>query len=124
MMNQFYHAFTKINSILINPLSSQKRATKRLLSKFFHQGRRDGLIILDSRSNYLNLFPGQNGGYFVYNHTYKSTQNGKNYDVVEQLLDGLKNQGKQAVMDRGFLMIRLLSDAKEIWETRIICIQG
>ena len=57
-------------------------------------------------------------------HTYKSTQNGKNYDVVEQLLDGLKNHGKQVVMDRGFPTIRLLSDAKEIWETRIICTQG
>ena len=45
MMNQFYLAFTKINSILINPLSSHKKSTKRKTAVEIFPSRRKGKVL-------------------------------------------------------------------------------
>ena len=73
---------------------------------------------------------GTQGGNFVANHvvkcgkkTYKNAQNGKNYDIVYQLLTGFKNDGRLAVMDSGFPTVRLMEDAKTIWGTKLIATQ-
>ena len=49
------------------------------------------------------------GGNFVCNHvvkvgkrTYVNPQKGKNYDTVDQLLSGLKDNGRLVIMDSGF----------------------
>ena len=73
---------------------------------------------------------GQHGGYFIANHvvkvgkkSYVSPQNGKNYDIVEQLLSGLKNNGCSVIMDSGFPTLKLLLDARRMWDTGIIATQ-
>ena len=70
---------------------------------------------------------GELGGYYTYNHlvkvgkqTYTNTGSGKNYNTVEQLLEGLKYMGRLVVMDSGFPTIQLLKDAASLWNTRII----
>ena len=70
---------------------------------------------------------GKYGGNFVTNHvvkcgskTYKPAANGKNYDIIEQLIGNFKNKGRQVVMDSGFPTIKLTEDAKGIWGTRLI----
>ena len=73
---------------------------------------------------------GEMGGHFTYNHltkagikTYTSTDNGKNYNTVEQLLEGLIGQGRLVIMDNGFPTIHLLKDAASLWNMRIIATQ-
>ena len=70
------------------------------------------------------------GGNFVCNHvvkvgkkTYVNPQKGKNYDIVDQLLSGLKDNGRLVIMDSGFPTIHLLKDARLLWETHIIATQ-
>ena len=71
------------------------------------------------------------GGYFVYNHlvgvgryTYTDTAKGKFYNIVDQLTENLKHQGKTVVMDSAFPTVILLKDAKTEWTTRIVSTQG
>lgn len=73
---------------------------------------------------------GQHGGYFIANHvvkvgkkSYVSPQNGKNYDIVDQLLLGLKDNGRSVIMDSGFPTLKLLRDARQLWGTGIIATQ-
>ncbi len=73
---------------------------------------------------------GQFGYTFVSNHivkvgkkTYANPQNGKNYHLVDQLLNGFKFRGRLVVMDNGYPTIKLLKDAKEQWNTTIIATQ-
>ncbi len=73
---------------------------------------------------------GIHGGYFVVNHvvkvgkkSYKSPQNGKNYDIVDQLLSGLKGVGRSVVMDSGFPTLKLLRDSRQQWHTQVIATQ-
>eukprot|EP00794_Sanderia_malayensis_P005758 gene5758-biopygen4674 len=73
---------------------------------------------------------GELGGNFVYNHvvkvgkkTYLNPQRGKNYDIVYQLLSGMKDNGRLVIMDSGFPTIDLLKDARVLWETQIIATQ-
>eukprot|EP00794_Sanderia_malayensis_P004514 gene4514-biopygen3674 len=73
---------------------------------------------------------GKFGGNFVINHvtkvgkkTYRNAQNGKNYDIVEQLLSGYKGTGRLVVMDSGYPTLKLLTDAKRLWQTRMIATQ-
>ena len=73
---------------------------------------------------------GVHGGNFVGNHvvkvgrkTYKNTENGKNYDVVDQLLTDYKDRGRQVVMDSGFPTMKLMTDSKDLWSTRLIATQ-
>eukprot|EP00795_Rhopilema_esculentum_P004046 gene4046-20219_t len=73
---------------------------------------------------------GKYGGNFVANHvvkcgskTYKKAANGKNYDIIEQLIENFKNEGRLVVMDSGFPTTKLMEDAKEIWGTRLIATQ-
>ena len=70
---------------------------------------------------------GEFGGYYTYNHlvkvgnkTYNNTEFGKNYNTVDQLLEGLKGMGRLVVMDSGFPTIKLLKDSAKLWNTRII----
>ena len=65
---------------------------------------------------------GLHGGYYVANHvvkvekkSYKYPENGKNYDIVDQLLSGLKNGGR--------LVVKLMLDVKLLWKTRLISTQ-
>ncbi len=74
---------------------------------------------------------GEHGGYSIFNHlvkvgkyTYIDTHKGKNYKVVDQLTEGLKNKGKMIVLDRGYPTVNLLNDSKSLWGTRIIATQG
>ena len=55
--------------------------------------------------------------------TYVNPQKGKNYDIVDQLLSGLKDNGRLVIMDSGFPIIHLLKDARLLWETHIIATQ-
>ena len=73
---------------------------------------------------------GDMGGHFTWNHlvkvgekTYTSTNKGKNYNAVDQLLEGLKHQGRRVVMDNGFPTIELLKDAASLWQTQIVATQ-
>ena len=73
---------------------------------------------------------GHHGGYFIANHvvkvgkkSYVSPRNGKNYDIVEQLLSGLKDNGRSVIMDSGFPTLKLLHDARRLWGTGIIATQ-
>ena len=57
---------------------------------------------------------GQYGGYFVRNHvvkvgkkSYVHPQNGKNYDIVDQLTAGLKDSGRLIVMGSSFPTLKL-----------------
>ena len=69
-------------------------------------------------------------GHFTWNHlvkvgdkTYTSTTKGKNYNAVNQLLEGLKHQGRLVIMNNGFPTIELLKDAASLWQTRIVATQ-
>ena len=73
---------------------------------------------------------GQYGGYFVCNHvvkvgrkSYVHPQNGKDYDIVDQLIDGLKNSGRLGVMDSGFPTLKLMKDSWQLWRTQMITTQ-
>ena len=73
---------------------------------------------------------GQYGGYFVCNHvvkvgkkSYVHPQNGKNYDIVDQLTAGLKNSGRLVVMDSGFPTLKLMNDSWQLWRTQMIATQ-
>ena len=73
---------------------------------------------------------GVHGGNFVGNHvvkvgrkTYKNTANGKNYDVVDQLLTDYKDRGRQVVVDSGFPTVKLMTDSEDLWRTRLIATQ-
>ena len=67
------------------------------------------------------------GGYYLANHVVKvgrkSYKHGKNYDMVDQLLSGLQNGGRLVVMDSGFPTVKLMLDAKLLWNTRLISTQ-
>ena len=74
---------------------------------------------------------GENGGAFVYNHlvkcsdhTYTDTTNGKNYNVVEQLVNtgDIVNSGRTLVMDNAFPTMTLLCDSVD-WKLRVIATQ-
>ena len=73
---------------------------------------------------------GLHGGHFIANHVVKvgkktchSSGNGKNYDIVEKLLEDFKHRGRLVVMVSGFPTLRLLVDSKEQWNTRMISTQ-
>ena len=73
---------------------------------------------------------GMNGGNYVANHvvkpgkkTHRNTVNGKNYDVVDQLLTNFKDSGRLVVMDSGFPTMKLVRDANNLWNTRLISTQ-
>ena len=73
----------------------------------------------------------EHDGYFVLNHlvhtgkyTYTDTSNDKTYNAVDQLLGDQKHRGKTLVLDRGFPTIKLLNDARLLWQTRIVATQG
>ena len=73
---------------------------------------------------------GQYGGYFVCNHvvkvgrkSYVHPQNGKDYDIVDQLTAGLKNSGRLGVMDSGFPTLKLIKDSWQLWRTQMITTQ-
>ena len=73
---------------------------------------------------------GLHGGYYVSNHVakvgkkiYKHPENGKNYDIVDQLLSGLKNGGRLVVMDSRFPTVKLMLDVKLLWDTKLISTQ-
>lgn len=73
---------------------------------------------------------GQHGCYFINNHvtkvgkkSYVHPENGKNYDIVDQLIVGLKDESRLVVMDNGFPTVKLLKDARELWKTKVIATQ-
>eukprot|EP00794_Sanderia_malayensis_P001952 gene1952-biopygen1771 len=73
---------------------------------------------------------GKHGCYFVLSHvtkvgkkSYVHPENGKNYDIVDQLLQGVKGSGRLVVMDSGFPTIKLLTEARELWQIQIIATQ-
>eukprot|EP00112_Aurelia_sp_Birch-Aquarium-sp1_P010950 Seg2314.4 transcript_id=Seg2314.4/GoldUCD/mRNA.D3Y31 product="hypothetical protein" protein_id=Seg2314.4/GoldUCD/D3Y31 len=51
---------------------------------------------------------------------YTSTAKGKTYNIVEQLTEAHKNQGKMLVLDSGFPTLSLIEDAKNVWNTSIV----
>ena len=70
---------------------------------------------------------GQFGRYMLTNHlvkagnkTYTSTVKGKTYNIVEQLIEAHKNQGKMLVLDSGFPTLPLIEDANKVWNTSIV----
>ena len=73
---------------------------------------------------------GQFGGYAITDHlakvgrkTYTSTSRGKTHNIVDQLLDPHKGKGKLLVLDNGFPTVKLLEDAKQMWNTKIVAAQ-
>ena len=73
---------------------------------------------------------GQFGGYAITDHlakvgrkTYTSTSRGKTHNIVDQLLDPHKGKGKLLVLDNGFPTVKLLEDAKQMWNTKIVATQ-
>ena len=73
---------------------------------------------------------GQFGRYMITNHlvkagnkTYTSTVKGMTYNIVEQLIEAHKNQGKMLVLDSGFPTLPLIEDAKKVWNTSIVATQ-
>ena len=74
---------------------------------------------------------GVHGGFFTSNHivkvgkkTYNSEPTkGKNYYIVEHLIEDYKNQGRLLVIDSGFPTMNLLIEAKLLWGTRVIATQ-
>lgn len=74
---------------------------------------------------------GTHGGFFTSNHIVKvgkktyhrEPTKGKNYYIVEHLIQDYKNQGRLLVIDSGFPTINLLRDAKLLWGTRVIATQ-
>ena len=70
---------------------------------------------------------GSNGKVFIWNHLvrvgkypYTSTQNGKYFNIVEQLLDGLTGVGRLVALDNAFPTISLLRTAKTDWNRVIV----
>ena len=70
---------------------------------------------------------GQYGGYFVCNHvvqvgkkSYVHPQNGKNYDIADQLTAGLMNSGRSVVMDSSFPNLKLMKDSWQLWRKQMI----
>ena len=73
---------------------------------------------------------GQFVGYAITDHlakvgrkTYTSTSRGKTHNIVDQLLDPHKGKGKLWVLDNGFPTVKLLEDAKQMWNTKIVATQ-
>ena len=73
---------------------------------------------------------GQFGGYAITDHltkvgrkTYTSTSHGRTHNIVDQLLDPHKRKGKLLVLDNGFPTVKLLEDAKQMWNTKIVATQ-
>ena len=71
---------------------------------------------------------GQFGGYAITDHlakvgckTYTSTSLGKTHNIVDQLLDPHKGKGQLLVLDNGFPTVKLLEDAKQMWNMKICC---
>ena len=74
---------------------------------------------------------GSNDKVFIWNHlvhvgkyAYTSTQNGKYFNIVEQLLDGMTGVCWLVVLDNAFLTISLLRTAKTDWNTVIAATQA
>ena len=74
---------------------------------------------------------GNRGGTFIWNHlvhvgryTYTSTENGKYFNVVEQLVEGLTGAGRLLALDNAFPTIKLLQVAKTDWNTAIVATQA
>ena len=72
-----------------------------------------------------------NGKVFIWNHlvhvakhAYTSAQNGKYFNIVEQLLDGLTRVGRLGALDNAFPIISLLRTAKTDWKTVIVVTQA
>ena len=57
-------------------------------------------------------------------YTYTSNENGKYFNVVEQLLDGLTGVGRLVALDNAFPIVSLLQTAKTDWNTTIIATQA
>ena len=55
--------------------------------------------------------------------TYTSTARGKTYHIVDQLLSSHNGNGKRVVLDNGFPTIKLLEDAKTLWNTQVVATQ-
>ena len=55
--------------------------------------------------------------------SYVHPQNGKNYDIVDQLTAGLKHSGRLIVMASGFPTLKLLKDSWQLWRTQMIATQ-
>ena len=73
---------------------------------------------------------GQFGGYAITDHlakvgrkTYTSTSHGKTHNIVDQLLDPHKGKSKLLVLDNGFPTVKLLEDAKQMWNMKIVARQ-
>ena len=72
---------------------------------------------------------GLHGGCFIANHvkigkkSHFSSQNGKNCDIVEQLLQGFKDNGLFVIMDSEFPTLKLFRDARQLWGTGIMATQ-
>ena len=54
---------------------------------------------------------------------YTSTANGKTYNIVDQLMEQHKDQGKLLVLDIGFPTVKLMKDANILWNTRVVATQ-
>lgn len=74
---------------------------------------------------------GSRGNVFIWNHlvhvgryTYTSTEQGKYFNVVEQLLEGLTYAGRLLVLDNAFSAISLLQITRNDWNTAIIATQS
>ena len=74
---------------------------------------------------------GSNGKVFIWNplvhvgkYIYTSIQNGKYFNIVEQILDGLTGVGRLVVLDNAFPTISLLRTAKIDWNTVIVATQA
>ena len=73
---------------------------------------------------------GQFGVYAITDHlakvgrkTYTSTSRGKTHNIVDQLLDPHKEKGKLLVLDNGFPTVKVLEDAKQMWNTKVVATQ-
>ena len=55
--------------------------------------------------------------------TYTSPSCGKIHNIVDQLLDPHKGNGKLLVIDNGFSTIQLLEDARQMWNTQVVATQ-
>ena len=74
---------------------------------------------------------GSRGNVFIWNHlvhvgryTYTSTEQGKYFNVVEQLLEGLTCAGRLLVLDNAFSAISLLQITRNDWNIAIIATQS
>ena len=74
---------------------------------------------------------GSRGNVFIWNHlvrvgsyTYTSAEQGKYFNVVEQLLEGLTCAGRLLVLDNAFSAISLLEITRNYWNTAIIANQS